>query len=73
MRQFFRYMRTGALISLLCLFLGWSLPAQAATSVNPKLEQQILQVLRQHPEVIIESVQTTAKANTPSIFTGIKN
>jgi protein-disulfide isomerase len=58
MRQFFQYMRTWALISLLCLFLGWSFPAQAATSVNPKLEQQILQVLRQHPEVIIESVQT---------------
>ena len=58
MRQFFRYMRTWLFISLLCLVLGWSLPAQAATSVSPKLEQQILQVLREHPEVIIESVQT---------------
>jgi protein-disulfide isomerase len=58
MRQLFQYMRTWAFISLLCLVLGWSLPVQAANSVDPKLEQQVLQILRQHPEVIIESVQT---------------
>ncbi|OUL35556.1 disulfide bond formation protein DsbA [Nostoc sp. T09] len=58
MRQFFPYIRIWACISLLCCLLAWSLPAQAASSVNPKLEQQVLQILRQHPEVIIESVQT---------------
>ncbi|MBD2203433.1 thioredoxin domain-containing protein [Calothrix sp. FACHB-1219] len=57
MRQLFRYMRTWVFISLLCLVVSWSLPAQAATSVSPKLEQQVLQILREHPEVIIESVQ----------------
>lgn len=41
---------------LLCC---WSLPAFADTRipVNARLEQQILQVLRDHPEAIIESVQ----------------
>ncbi len=58
MRQLFQYMRTWALISLLCLVVGWSFPAQAASSITPKLEQQVLQILREHPEVIIESVQT---------------
>ncbi|WP_371819382.1 DsbA family protein [Tolypothrix sp. PCC 7910] len=50
-------MRKWLLIGFLCLLLGWSLPAAAASSVNPKLEQQVLQILREHPEVIIESVQ----------------
>ncbi|MBD2354664.1 DsbA family protein [Tolypothrix sp. FACHB-123] len=58
MRQLFRYMRTWLFISLLCLVVSWSLPVQAATSVSSKLEQQVLQILREHPEVIIESVQT---------------
>ena len=38
------------------LFCFTPLPAQAVT-VSPKLEEQVLQVLRQHPEVILESVQ----------------
>ena len=42
---------------LCCLALTfWSLPAQAASSISPELEEQILQVIRAHPEVIIESV-----------------
>ncbi|OUL25355.1 disulfide bond formation protein DsbA [Nostoc sp. RF31YmG] len=57
MRQFFQYMRIWVCISLLCYLLAWAVPAQAASS-NPKLEQQVLQILREHPEVIIESVQT---------------
>ncbi|MDZ8051054.1 MAG: DsbA family protein [Aulosira sp. ZfuVER01] len=57
MRQFFQYIRIFACISLVCCLLSWSLPAQAA-SLNPKLEQQVLQILREHPEVIIESVET---------------
>jgi protein-disulfide isomerase len=58
MCQLFRYMRTLALVCALCLVLSSSLTAQAASSVNPKLEQQVLQILREHPEVIIDSVQT---------------
>lgn len=42
---------------LFCLWFGLSpLPAEAVT-VSPKLEEQVLQVLRQHPEAIVESVQ----------------
>ncbi|MCM0589439.1 MAG: thioredoxin domain-containing protein [Gloeotrichia echinulata IR180] len=57
MRQFFRHLRSLAVFSLLCLVLGWSFPAQATSDINPQLEQQVLQILREHPEVIIESVQ----------------
>ncbi len=47
---------TGLLILGLTL-ITWAVPAWAATpSVNPKLEAQVLQVLREHPEVILESV-----------------
>lgn len=43
---------------MLCLnLLNWTLPAQAATSITPELEQKILQVIRNHPEVILQSVQ----------------
>jgi len=42
---------------LFCLAMTlWSLPAQAASGISPELEEQILQVIRAHPEVIIESV-----------------
>jgi len=40
-------------ILLLCLT---PLPAEAV-NVSPKLEEQVLQILRQHPEAILESVQ----------------
>ncbi len=43
---------------LLCLaFLSWSPPAQAANRISPRVEQQVLQIIREHPEVLIESVQ----------------
>ncbi len=49
----------GRLVALciLCLVLGSSLPADAANRISPQLEQQILQVIREHPEALIESVQ----------------
>ncbi|NJM70026.1 MAG: thioredoxin domain-containing protein [Scytonema sp. RU_4_4] len=46
-----------AALCLVCLVMGWSLPADAANRISPQLEQQILQVMREHPEVIVESVQ----------------
>ncbi|WGV27018.1 DsbA family protein [Halotia branconii] len=58
MRQLLQYLRTWIILSLVCLLLTWSLPAQAANQINPKLEQQVLQIIREHPEVLIESVQT---------------
>ncbi|WP_265273231.1 DsbA family protein [Nostoc sp. KVJ3] len=52
-----RYMRTWIAISLLFLIVTWSFPAQAASPLDPQLEQQVLQIIREHPEAIIESVQ----------------
>ncbi|MBD2451362.1 thioredoxin domain-containing protein [Nostoc sp. FACHB-152] len=57
MQQLFKYLCTWVVITLLCLGLGWSLPAQAATKIDAKLEQQVLEIIRAHPEVLIESVQ----------------
>jgi protein-disulfide isomerase len=57
MRQFWQSLRTWAIVGLWCLVLAWSFPAQAANKINPQLERQVLEILREHPEVIIESVQ----------------
>ncbi|MEH2241526.1 DsbA family protein [Nostoc sp.] len=53
----FQYLRTWTAIGLLCLVVTWSIPAQAASRIDPQLEQQVLQIIREHPEVLIESVQ----------------
>ncbi|MGJ5673677.1 MAG: thioredoxin domain-containing protein [Nostochopsis sp.] len=55
--QLMQYYRSVVVLCLLFLVLAWSLPAQAANRVNPQLEEQVLEVIRKHPEVIIESVQ----------------
>ncbi|MDZ8239115.1 MAG: thioredoxin domain-containing protein [Nostoc sp. ChiQUE01a] len=52
-----QYLRTLAVISMLCFLLTSPLPAQAASRIDPQLEQQVLQIIREHPEAIIESVQ----------------
>jgi protein-disulfide isomerase len=52
-----RWLRSLAALCTLCIVLGWSLPVDAANRISPQLEQQILQVIREHPEVLIESVQ----------------
>lgn len=41
----------------LCLFLSFSFPVLAANTIDPKLEEQVLQIIREHPEVILDSVQ----------------
>ncbi|MDF5710618.1 MAG: thioredoxin domain-containing protein [Nostoc sp. S4] len=56
-RQLLQYLRTLVAIGMLCLLLTCSLPAQAASRIDPKLEQQVLQIIREHPKEIIESVQ----------------
>lgn len=50
--QSLRFVAMGLLS--LWLWLGWGTPALAVDN----LEQQVLQIIRNHPEVIIESVQT---------------
>lgn len=43
---------------LLCLIVPiGSVSAQAANSISPQLEEQVLQIIRKHPEVVVESVQ----------------
>lgn len=63
MRTFFNwstnllnYLRSLVILSLLCLIFSWSLPAQAASRISPKLEQQVMQIIREHPEVVLESL-----------------
>jgi protein-disulfide isomerase len=55
--QLLQYLRTWSGIGLLCLILSWSFPAQAASDINPQLEKQVLQIIREHPQAILESVQ----------------
>lgn len=57
MLQIFQNLRIWAIFSLLCFYLSWSLPAQADIKIDPQLEQQVLQIIRQNPKAIIESVQ----------------
>lgn len=57
MVKVFHYLRIYLILAWFCLVLGWSFPVRAAGYPNPQLEQQVLEVLRKHPEVIIESVQ----------------
>ncbi|MEH1902988.1 MAG: thioredoxin domain-containing protein [Nostoc sp.] len=52
-----KYLRTWKAIGLLCLVVTWSFPAQANSTIDPQLEQQVLQIIREHPEILIESVQ----------------
>lgn len=43
---------------VLCIaFLGWSLPAQAANRITPQWEEEVLQIILNHPEAILESIQ----------------
>ncbi|WP_353930024.1 thioredoxin domain-containing protein [Okeanomitos corallinicola TIOX110] len=53
----FKNLQIWVTISLICLFLSWSFPAQADIKIDPKLEQQVLEIIRQNPKAIIESVQ----------------
>ncbi len=57
MLKTFQTFRNLTFLSLLYLILGWALPVQADTTIDPQLEQQVLQIIRQHPEIILESVQ----------------
>ncbi|MBE9206011.1 DsbA family protein [Nostoc sp. LEGE 06077] len=57
MRQLFQYLRTWVIICLLCLVFGWTLPAQAATDVDAKLEKQVLEVIRNNPQFVINALQ----------------
>lgn len=55
--QLLQHLSTWVLLSLLCFGCIWSLPAQAASRIDSQMEQQVLQIIREHPEAIIQSVQ----------------
>ncbi|MTJ07144.1 MULTISPECIES: DsbA family protein [unclassified Anabaena] len=57
MLKTFTYFRNLAIFSLICLILSWSIPVQAQTKIDSQLEQQVLEIIRKNPEVIIESVE----------------
>lgn len=43
---------------LLCVvMLSFSLPVMAETKISPELKEQVLQIIRENPQVIIDSVQ----------------
>jgi protein-disulfide isomerase len=50
-------LRCLVVLGFVCLILSWSLPAQAANPTNPQIEQQVLQIIREHPQVILESLE----------------
>ena len=48
------------------LLLSWTLfscsaPVKADTNISPQLEQQVLEIIRKHPEVVLESVRDYQK------------
>jgi protein-disulfide isomerase len=45
-------------IFILCLgILTYSFPVKTATQIDPQLEKQVLEIIRKHPKVVIESIQ----------------
>ncbi|MBW4499061.1 MAG: thioredoxin domain-containing protein [Scytonema hyalinum WJT4-NPBG1] len=52
-----QWLRSVPALCTLCLVLVCAPPADAANRISSQLEQQILQVIREHPEALIESVQ----------------
>ena len=57
LKQLQKWLRTLTAISLLCLLLVWTFPAQAASNLDPKLERQVLEIIRKNPQVVVESIQ----------------
>lgn len=56
--HFWKPLQIAKLLLLCIVFFSWSLPAYAATgTVNSRLEEQVLQIIRDRPDVILESVQ----------------
>lgn len=48
--------RLGAML-IFCSLCSWGSLAHAAPAISPELEEQVLQIIRKHPEVLLESVQ----------------
>ncbi|MDB9458558.1 DsbA family protein [Dolichospermum circinale CS-1225] len=57
MFKIFTHFRNLVIFSFICLILSWSLPVQADNKIDTQLEQQVLEIIRKNPEIIIESVE----------------
>ena len=57
MVKIFQNLCCWAIASLILFVITWSFPAQANIRVDSKLEQQVLEIIRQNPQALIESVQ----------------
>ncbi len=57
LKQLQKWLRTLTAICLLCLLLLWTPPAQAASNIDPKLERQVLEIIRKNPQIVVESIQ----------------
>lgn len=57
MFKIFTHFQNLVIFSFICLILSWSFPVQADTKIDPQLEQQVLEIIRKNPEIIIESVE----------------
>jgi protein-disulfide isomerase len=55
--QLRHWLRISTALLLLLSMLAWSLPAQAAKRISPQLEEQVLQIIREHPEAVVQSLQ----------------
>lgn len=53
----FRKFVSWSTIALCLTWVGQSLPAGAQPAIDPKLREQVLQIIRENPEVILEAVQ----------------
>lgn len=50
------YLKLCVILLLSIVLVGWTAPAQAHTS-DQTLEEQVFQIIREHPEVVLESIE----------------
>lgn len=52
----------GVVLAIVCVLLGfWLFPLRASSQISPQLKEQVLQIIRENPEVILESVRSYQK------------
>lgn len=51
----------GMALAMIVAGSSWGLPAQAQKAIDPVLKEQVLQIIRDNPEVILEAVQAYQK------------
>ncbi|MFW6359795.1 MAG: DsbA family protein [Chroococcales cyanobacterium] len=67
MRSLLKLSKKLLTIIALLLCLTWAFPVQAATKNEAKLEEQVLEIIRKNPEVIIETLQNYQQQQQSSL------